>query len=86
MSSKFRFEHNSAGYIELMKSQEMQNIINDYGQQVLARANDENHGTFELETGVGTTRCHANIKPADTHAYYANLKYNILLKALGGGE
>ena len=42
-------------------------------------------GTY-VNTGVGTTRCHANIKPADIHAYYANLKYNILLKALGGGE
>ncbi len=84
--SKIKFEYNSAGFIELMKSQEMQNIINDYGQQVVARANGENHGIFELETGVGTTRCHANIKPSNVRAYYGNLKYNILLKALGGGE
>lgn len=77
--SKVRIELNRQGVAELLKSPEMQGIINDYGQQVQNAAGDG----YEAEMVTGANRVWATIKAANAHAYYSNLKHNTLLKALG---
>ena len=85
MNSKVKFEHNSSGYIELMKSQEMQNVLSQYGEQVKNSANSSGHAgdSYESSTSVGPTRANVKVYPENQHAARSNSKYNTLLKALG---
>lgn len=85
MNSKVKFEHKSSGYIELMKSQEMQNVLSRYGEQIRNSANSSGHAgdSYESSTSVGQTRANVKIYPGNQHAARSNFKYNTLLKALG---
>lgn len=80
MATKFKFELNRQGVRELLQSSEMGNICTEYARSVAAAAGDG----YEVSSMVGATRVNARVSPANAHAYYSNLKYNTLLKALGG--
>lgn len=80
MAKKYRFELNRQGVKELMQSSAMKSICTEAANRVAERAGDG----YEVTTMVGATRVNARVSPANAHAYYSNLKYNTLLKALGG--
>lgn len=80
MSKKVRFELNRDGVKELLRSSEMQSIIQECGSAVQNAAGEE----YECEIKTGANRCWATISAASPHAYYSNLKHNTLLKALRG--
>lgn len=82
MSKNVKFELNEAGVRELLKSGEMQSIINGAAQQISANASDMSGGLeYPVETGTGRNRCFASVKPGSIHAYRKALKHNILEKA-----
>ena len=80
--AKIKFELNREGVKELLQSQDMQNVIQEYVDQVSERAGKGFVGNVQ----IGKTRVVGQIKADGPKAYYKNLKNNILLKALGGGN
>lgn len=74
---KTKFKLNYKGVGELLRSEEMQGVINEYGDNVLNRVG----GEYKMDQLV-EKRCVVRIKPGTPHAYYSNLKHNSLLKAL----
>ncbi|MBR3240235.1 MAG: hypothetical protein IKF99_17570 [Oscillospiraceae bacterium] len=80
--SKVKFELNKAGVRELLQGGEMQSIINSAAEQISANAADMAGGLeFEVQTGTGSSRCWASVKPGSIHAYKKTLKHNIMEKA-----
>lgn len=77
--SKVEFELNRDGVKELLKSSEMQTLMQECGSAVQSAAGEE----YECEIRVGANRCWANVSAATPHAYYSNLKHNTLVKSLG---
>lgn len=73
---------NSAGVRALLKSPEMQAIVDDLATQVQTGAGVG----FEKEVKQAPTRVYAHIHADTAEAYYKNAKHNILLKALGGAK
>ena len=78
------FELNSEGVAELMRSEEMQKVLTEYGQAALGRA-DPSKG-YEGELKVYKRRAAYNLKAETQQAKRDNAKHNTLLKALGGGK
>jgi hypothetical protein len=78
--SDFRFELNSDGVRELLKSAEMQNKVNEVGERILEACGDG----YEVKHNVGRTRASCTVHPATAKAYYSNRKHRTLQKALGG--
>lgn len=80
MSKKLEVKLNRAGVAELLKSAEVQNMLQHYAGTVQEAAGAE----YETTVTHGKNRCWATISPSTPKAYYSNLKHNTLLKALGG--
>lgn len=80
--AKVRIKLNSAGVRELLKSPEMQSILDELATKVATTAGEG----FEKEVKVAQTRCYAHIHAETPKAYYSNNKHNTLLKALGGSK
>lgn len=80
MSKKLEVKLNRTEVAELLKSVEMQNMLQDCASAVQEAAGSE----YETTVTHGKNRCWATISPSTPHAYYSNLKHNTLLKALGG--
>lgn len=78
--AKFKFKLNKAGVRELLSSEEMKKIIEEHGNNALAKC--DSGYKYELKVGTGRTRVHANISCGDYEAYYHNLKSNTLIKAI----
>ena len=55
--SKMKFELNSSGVSELLRSAEMQNLLREKGKEVAERAGDG----FELTVSPGQKRANATI-------------------------
>ena len=82
---KFKFELNSAGAEELLKSPELTSLIEKLGEECAAQASDLSGGLeYESETRVRGDRVTARIKAGSVHAYYSALKHNTLAKAVKG--
>lgn len=81
MAAKVKIKLNSAGVRELMKSPEMQAILQEYGERVRENCGDI-ADECEVNGGIGQKRAHVNIHCTTPSAYYHNLKHNTLLKAL----
>lgn len=77
--SNFLFELNRDGVRELLKSAEMQNTVNEVGQQILDACGDG----YEVKHNVGRSRATCTVHPATAKAYYSNRKHKTLQKALG---
>lgn len=76
-----RFKLYYPGLEEIRKSPEVENLVSIACEGVADRAGDE----YIFDTRVGKQRIIGMVKPGTPHAYYSNLKYNTLAKALGGG-
>ena len=80
MSSKVKFELNLKGLNELMKSSEMQAVLNKAADKVAAAAGAD----YEVETAHPIRFIAiASVRPATREAWRDNLENNTLLKAAG---
>ena len=82
MAKKVTFKLNRAGVRELLQSSEMQGIIKEKADQVLATAGEG----YESKVQVMGTRVVADVHADTPKAYNQNLKHNTLLKALGSAK
>lgn len=69
---------NKQGVEELLKSAEMQKLLQEQADEIVSRCN----GNYETNTYVGKTRANASIITHDSATYHRNLKDNELLRAL----
>lgn len=76
--SKMKFELNSSGVSELLRSAEMQNLLREKGKEVKDRAGEG----FELTVSPGQKRANATISTTNVKSRQKNAKDNTLLKAL----
>lgn len=84
MAKKVDFKLNLQGLNQIMRSEDMQNILDEYGQEICARANagkviDE--AEYKCNTYPIRWIAVSNIGPANAEAGIDNLKNNTLLKA-----
>ncbi len=73
-----KFELNSAGVQELLKSAEMQSILEGKAKE---KAGEAGEG-YACSVHVGQKRAYANIYPDTKEAYQDNLKNNTLEKVI----
>lgn len=78
----FELELDEIGIRELLKSEEIEKLIEELANDVQKRAGENYH----VEIKRGQKRVNAKIKPSSAHAYYSNLKHDTLTKALMGGS
>lgn len=83
--AKVKVKLNGAGVRELLQSEAMRGIITDKTDDVSERATSDSGYFYYSDVRTGRNRITGRVKPGDPRAYYANLKHNILLKALNGG-
>lgn len=76
--SSFKFELNREGVRELMRSQEMQNVLVGYASSVANRAGEG------YDVHVGSTRANVSVETATKKAREDNLENNTLEKAVRG--
>ena len=76
--SKMKFTLNPSGVSALLRSGEMQGLLQEKGQAVAERAGDG----FELTVSPGQKRANVKISTTDIKSIKKNAKQNILLKAL----
>ena len=76
--SNFVFKLNRQGVAELMKSQEMQDILKKHATTIKDRAGDG----YEQDIHVGKNRANAMVKAETFKARKDNSKNNTLLKAV----
>ena len=80
--AKSGFKLNSAGLVEVMKSAEMQSVVNEAAASMAAQASAMSGGEFETSSGLGRDRAYAKVSPADKTAWKDNMDNNVLLKAM----
>lgn len=78
MSSDFKFELNSEGVKELLKSEGAKSICMMYAEDICDACGDG----YEVQDYESQYRKGARVHAAEAHAYYSNLKHNTLLKNL----
>ena len=78
-----KFELNTEGVGQLLKSDEMISVLAGYGEGVVKRAGADD---FKMTTSHGQRRANATITANSIKAHHKNMKHNTLLKALGGGS
>ena len=76
--SKMKFELNSSGVSDLLRSKEIQAILLDKGNEISERAGDG----FEKKVSPGQKRANATVSTTDIKSMAKNAKDNTLLKAL----
>jgi len=78
MSRKVKFELNRAGVRELMKSDAMKGICEDYANRAKQRLGDG----YEVDSYVGTNRANAMVYATWYQTKKENSDNNVILKAL----
>lgn len=78
MSKLIKFELNSDGVKELLRSAEMQSVLNEYATE---KADEAGEG-YEAAVHLGKKRAYANIYPGTREAAYDNLDNNTLEKVI----
>ena len=78
----FKFELNQAGVVELLKSNKMEAVLNDYGRRVSSSAGKG----YSYRSVASGDRKKVFVSANSKEATRDNLKHNTLLKALGGGK
>lgn len=86
MSKKVQFKLNLKGLNALMKSPEMQGILDQHGAAVAGRANNMSGESFGFRTHLASFVAITNVYPDSKKAASDNYENNTLLKALGGGK
>lgn len=79
MNSKFKFELNSDGVRELLKSNQMKKVLKDYTDAISDKAGSGYYGSVIEVSDRAKGFVHTTTKQAQKD----NLKNNTLLKALG---
>ena len=74
--SDFKFVLNRAGVRELMQSQEMQDVLVDFAQQVAEKAGDG------YDVYIGINRANVSVRTATEEAMADNLDHNTLEKSI----
>lgn len=82
MAKSFEFELNLPGLNELMKSAEMQKVLDQKGAQVAGAAGNGYNKRTHVADYVAITNVYAETEAAKRE----NLKDNTLLKALNAGK
>ena len=82
MNSDFEFKLNSAGVRQLLKSEEMQSILSEYGSEIASNAGSG----FEKDERVYKKIAVVNVYPKTEHARIKDYKENALLKAVGSSR
>ena len=77
-----KFVLDKKGVGELLRSEEIQSVLNAYGQQV--QINTGNAEDYQTQVSVGKVRTNVVIRCINSTSLKDNLKNNTLLKALGG--
>lgn len=80
MSKRCHVVLNSAGIRDLLKSAEIQSVLNETAGEVARRAGE---GYEAVPGTLGKTRANARVQAATNEAKKDNLENNTLLKALG---
>ena len=75
-----RFELNSQAVRELLQSQEMMGICNEYASKAQSKLGDG----YEVTTHTGKTRVNAQVEAVTYKAKKDNAKNNTILKAVRG--
>lgn len=84
--SKVKFELNLPGLNQLMKSPEMQNILQAKGSEVASRAHSMcPKGEYSVRTYPINWIAVCNVSAENREAIQDGYEHNTLLKALGGG-
>lgn len=86
--AKVRFELNLAGLNELMRSAEMQTILDEKGAQVQGRAESmskDPKAEYGRSIWVGNWIAASQVRAENSEAMAENLENNTLSKALFGG-
>ncbi len=82
--SEFKFELNLPGLNQLMKSDEMQSVLDKAGADMASKASDLSGGEeFRHRTKTLNWIASTSVAPETYEAEVANLEENVLLKALG---
>ena len=76
--SNMKFQLNPLGVSALLRSPEMQDILEEKGQGIVERAGEG----CELTVSPGQKRANAKISTTDIKSMARNKKHNILLKAM----
>lgn len=76
--SKFIFKLNRSGVAELMKSQAMQDVLNERAKTIKERAGDG----YEQDIYIGKNRANAMVSATSKKARKDNSENNTLLKAV----
>lgn len=77
--SKVKIELNSAGIMEMLKSQEMQDLLEEHAAQIAGRCGEG----YEHDVHLTAGRAVASAYTATPAAVRDNLDNNTLLRALG---
>lgn len=80
--SKVKFKLKISGLNKLMKSEEMQTVLNDYGQQIVGRANSSSGAEYGYRTHVAKWVAITNVYPDSKKAAKDNYENNTLLKSI----
>lgn len=87
MSDKIKVELNLAGVNELMKRQELQDMMQGLGEQIASRAeamSENPKAEYESNTKTLNWIAVTNVRAVNHEAFEENLENNTLLRALGG--
>lgn len=76
--SKINVQIISKGLFELMKSEEIQDTLQNEADKVVSRCK----GDYDTDVYVGKNRANASIVTRDKKTFFKNLRDNELLKAL----
>ena len=79
--SKLKVELNRAGVRELLQSEEMMEVCEEYASEVMQRVGSG----YELSKHTGKNRVNVSVQAATIEAIQDNLDNNTLLKAIGSG-
>lgn len=77
--AKNKFKLNYKGVGELLKSEAMQTVLNEYATNIKNRCGDDG---YEQDIYVGKTRANAMVSATTYQAKKDNLENNTLLKAV----
>ena len=80
--AKFKFELNSAGVVELLKSAEMKEVLKEYGGKISSSAGNG----YAYEEVMSGDRAKVFVGAETPEAQKDNSENNTLLKAIGGGK
>lgn len=80
MNNKIEIEFNDSALQEIIKSEEMQEMLREAADTIRDRAG----GSFQADMHMGSTRAWASVKATTYEDRKRNSDENTLLKAMGG--